>query len=41
VIRSPNIWDTPEVYELENLASDRAANVTGVALPVDGGYLAR
>ncbi|GIL35307.1 class I SAM-dependent methyltransferase [Phycicoccus jejuensis] len=23
-IRSPNIWDTPEVYELENLASDRA-----------------
>jgi SAM-dependent methyltransferase len=24
VIRSPNIWDTPDVYELENLASDRA-----------------
>jgi ubiquinone/menaquinone biosynthesis C-methylase UbiE len=24
VIRSPNIWDTPEVYELENLAADRA-----------------
>jgi ubiquinone/menaquinone biosynthesis C-methylase UbiE len=24
VIRSPNIWDSPEVYELENLASDRA-----------------
>ncbi len=24
MIRSPNIWDTPEVYELENLASDRA-----------------
>ncbi|GGL42922.1 class I SAM-dependent methyltransferase [Phycicoccus endophyticus] len=23
MIRSPNIWDTPEVYELENLASDR------------------
>jgi NAD(P)-dependent dehydrogenase (short-subunit alcohol dehydrogenase family) len=23
------------------LASDRAANVTGVLLPVDGGYLAR
>jgi SAM-dependent methyltransferase len=23
VIRSPNIWDTPDVYELENLASDR------------------
>ena len=23
-IRSPNIWDTPEVYEVENLASDRA-----------------
>jgi len=24
VIRSPNIWDTPDVYELENRASDRA-----------------
>ena len=24
VIRSPNIWDAPDVYELENLASDRA-----------------
>ena len=24
MIRSPNIWDTPQVYELENLASDRA-----------------
>ena len=24
MIRSPNIWDTPGVYELENLASDRA-----------------
>ncbi|WP_307835845.1 class I SAM-dependent methyltransferase [Phycicoccus sonneratiae] len=24
MIRSPNIWDTPEVYELENIASDRA-----------------
>lgn len=24
MIRSPNIWDTPDVYELENLASDRA-----------------
>ena len=24
VIRSPNIWDTPDVYELENCASDRA-----------------
>jgi len=24
VIRSPNIWDSPDVYELENLASDRA-----------------
>ena len=23
-IRSPNIWDTPDVYELENLACDRA-----------------
>jgi SAM-dependent methyltransferase len=24
VIRSPNIWDAPDTYELENLASDRA-----------------
>lgn len=24
MIRSPNIWDTPDVYELENEASDRA-----------------
>ena len=24
MIRSPNIWDTPDVYELENLAADRA-----------------
>lgn len=24
MIPSPNIWDTPDVYELENLASDRA-----------------
>ncbi len=24
MIRSPNIWDTPDVYELENRASDRA-----------------
>ena len=23
IVRSPNIWDAPEVYELENLASDR------------------
>ncbi len=27
MIRSPNIWDAPEVYELENLASDRAGVV--------------
>jgi SAM-dependent methyltransferase len=27
VIRSPNIWDAPDVYELENLASDRAGVV--------------
>ncbi len=25
MIRSPNIWDSPDVYELENVASDRAA----------------
>ena len=24
MIRSPNIWDSPDVYELENLAADRA-----------------
>jgi len=24
MLRSPNIWDTPATYELENLASDRA-----------------
>lgn len=29
MIRSPNIWDTPEVYELENLASDRAGVIDG------------
>ena len=23
MIRSPNIWDTPDVYEIENLAADR------------------
>ena len=27
MIRSPNIWDAPDVYELENLASDRAGVV--------------
>jgi SAM-dependent methyltransferase len=39
VIRSPNIWDTPDVYELENLASDRAGviDATVDALhPLDG-----
>jgi SAM-dependent methyltransferase len=42
VIRSPNIWDTPEVYELENLASDRAGVIdkTIDALhPLDGADL--
>ncbi|MBR7743322.1 class I SAM-dependent methyltransferase [Phycicoccus sp. BSK3Z-2] len=29
MIRSPNIWDSPEVYELENLASDRAGVIDG------------
>ncbi len=29
MIPSPNIWDTPEVYELENLASDRAGVIDG------------
>jgi SAM-dependent methyltransferase len=39
VIRSPNIWDTPDVYELENLASDRAGviDTTIAALhPLEG-----
>jgi ubiquinone/menaquinone biosynthesis C-methylase UbiE len=27
VTRSPNIWDSPDVYELENLAADRAGVV--------------
>jgi ubiquinone/menaquinone biosynthesis C-methylase UbiE len=27
VIRSPNIWDTPDVYELENLATDHAGAI--------------
>jgi SAM-dependent methyltransferase len=42
VIRSPNIWDTPEVYELENLASDRAGviDTTIEALhPLEGATL--
>ena len=30
MIRSPNIWDTPEVYELENLASDRSGAIDAV-----------
>lgn len=29
VVPSPNIWHTPDVYELENLASDRAGVVDG------------
>ena len=39
MIRSPNIWDTPDVYELENLASDQAGviDTTVTALhPLDG-----
>ncbi|NHA70066.1 class I SAM-dependent methyltransferase [Phycicoccus flavus] len=42
MIRSPNIWDTPEVYEVENLASDRAGviDATVAALhPVRGADL--
>lgn len=42
MIRSPNIWDSPDVYELENLASDRAG-VIDAALdaihPLDGSDL--
>ncbi|HEY8308774.1 MAG TPA: class I SAM-dependent methyltransferase, partial [Lapillicoccus sp.] len=29
-IRSPNIWDSPEVYELENLGVDRAGVIEAV-----------
>ena len=42
MIRSPNIWDTPEVYEIENLASDRAGVVDGTIAalhPLDGADL--
>ncbi|HET6966820.1 MAG TPA: class I SAM-dependent methyltransferase [Ornithinibacter sp.] len=42
MIRSPNIWDTPDVYELENLASDRAGVIDSTidALhPLDGADL--
>jgi SAM-dependent methyltransferase len=42
VIRSPNIWDTPDVYELENHASDRAGviDATLAALhPLSGSAL--
>ncbi len=42
MIRSPNIWDTPDVYEVENLASDRAgvieSSLTGLR-PVQGADL--
>jgi SAM-dependent methyltransferase len=27
VIRSPNIWDTPQIYEVENVASDQAGAI--------------
>jgi ubiquinone/menaquinone biosynthesis C-methylase UbiE len=39
VIRSPNIWDAPDVYELENLAADRAGileRAIGALQPWDG-----
>lgn len=39
MIRSPNIWDTPDVYETENHASDRAGVIdTAVAelYPLEG-----
>lgn len=41
-IRSPNIWDTPHIYEVENLASDRAGVIDSAveALhPLDGATL--
>ena len=42
VIRSPNIWDTPDVYELENLASDRDGVIDEAVErlhPLDGALL--
>lgn len=42
MIRSPNIWDAPDVYELENRASDRAGviDTTVAALhPLEGAVL--
>ncbi|WP_392543216.1 class I SAM-dependent methyltransferase [Oryzobacter telluris] len=42
MIRSPNIWDAPDVYEVENRASDRAGviDTTIAALhPLDGAVL--
>ena len=42
MIRSPNIWDAPEVYELENLASDRAGVIdTAIEAlhPLEGAWL--
>ena len=42
MIRSPNIWDTPDVYELENLAADRTGLIdTAIDTlhPVDGSDL--
>lgn len=42
MIRSPNIWDAPDVYELENRASDRAGviDTTIAALhPLEGAVL--
>ena len=42
MIRSPNIWDTPDVYEVENRASDRAGviDTTIEALhPLEGAVL--
>jgi SAM-dependent methyltransferase len=42
VIRSPNIWDAPDTYELENRASDRAGviDATLAALhPLSGAVL--
>jgi ubiquinone/menaquinone biosynthesis C-methylase UbiE len=35
IISSPNIWDTPDVYELENLGVDRAGVIEAAMRDVD------
>lgn len=35
-IRSPNIWDSPQVYEIENRAVDRAGRIDATLLALAG-----